>query len=444
MDDISIFIIISAISIIGLSFVSTLSLLIRRSRAFAMKFCLDNSHQPYTRIHNFLFSKKCHYEALLFTTTATTQLLRISCILSLFLILFAQDTHSGPLLRELNIFVIAKYTALLFVLVLLSLIAIEFIPRLWIEKNPKGAMRISSVWSAPFLILVLPFTYPLFQLLKLCTPQSILIPLSDAQFASKERLFDYIQEGVEAHLLTQHDKKLLFSVLQFKDRIAREVMVPRVHLFCLSSDTSIKDAAIFLERDGYSRVPVYDGSIDKIVGVLMFKDILLRYMEFTETANIQLLLEPIESLVKDVLYTPETKNIAQLLQEFIKKRMHMAIVVDEYGGTAGLVTIEDILEEIVGEIGDEYDEEPPLFIRSGKNAWIVDARMNLLDLEEELGIKIPQDGEYDTIAGYIFFRLETIPEKGVCIHHDAFDLEIIASNERSVEKVKITQSPLYT
>ena len=221
-------------------------------------------------------------------------------------------------------------------------------------------------------------------------------------------------------------------------------MVPRVHLFCLSSDTSIKDAAIFLERDGYSRVPVYDGSIDKIVGVLMFKDILLRYMEFTETANIQLLLEPIESLVKDVLYTPETKNIAQLLQEFIKKRMHMAIVVDEYGGTAGLVTIEDILEEIVGEIGDEYDEEPPLFIRSGKNAWIVDARMNLLDLEEELGIKIPQDGEYDTIAGYIFFRLETIPEKGVCIHHDAFDLEIIASNERSVEKVKITQSPLYT
>ena len=117
----------------------------------------------------------------------------------------------------------------------------------------------------------------------------------------------------------------------------------------------------------------------------------------------------------------------------------MAIVVDEYGGTSGLVTIEDILEEIVGEIGDEYDIEPPLFTLHGKNSWIIDARMNLIDLEEELGILIPQIGEYDTIAGYIFFRLGTIPEKGTIIHHDDFDLEIIDSNERSVEKVRISQ-----
>jgi len=188
-----------------------------------------------------------------------------------------------------------------------------------------------------------------------------------------------------------------------------------------------------LEKEGYSRVPVYKGSIDQIIGVLMYKDILKMHTE-------RGLEEPVERFVKNVIYTPETKKISQLLQEFRKKQMHMAIVVDEYGGTAGIVTIEDILEEIVGEIADEYDEEAALFRPAGKGCWVVDAKMNLLDLEEELGIKIPEEGQYDTIAGYVFFKLGTIPEKGVVIHHDDFELEILTSSDRLVEKVKITKT----
>jgi len=139
-----------------------------------------------------------------------------------------------------------------------------------------------------------------------------------------------------------------------------------------------------------------------------------------------------------VLYTPETKKISMLLQEFRKKQMHLAVVVDEYGGTAGVVTIEDILEEIVGEIADEYDEDTELFSRLTTGTWLLDARMSIIDIEEELDIKIPQDADYDTIGGYIYHRTGTIPSRGFVIDHDDFKIEVMKSNERGVEKVKMT------
>jgi CBS domain containing-hemolysin-like protein len=126
-----------------------------------------------------------------------------------------------------------------------------------------------------------------------------------------------------------------------------------------------------------------------------------------------------------------------LLQEFRKKQVHLAIVVDEYGSTEGIVTIEDILEEIVGEIEDEYDEEEALFISQPDGSWIVDARMSLLDVEEQLGIVIPQEGDYDTVGGYIFHQAGSIPSKGFVIKHDDFTLEILRSTDRFVEKVKL-------
>ncbi|MBS0635832.1 MAG: HlyC/CorC family transporter [Verrucomicrobia bacterium] len=250
-------------------------------------------------------------------------------------------------------------------------------------------------------------------------------------FEKEPSIVDIIQEE---HALDAHDKKLFQSLLTFKDRIAREVMVPRVELFCLPENCTVRQAAQELMREGYSRIPVYKNTQDHIVGVLMYKDVLRKYLE----GKPEDLDQPIEDLVKNVLYTPETKRISVLLQEFRKKQMHLAVVVDEYGGTAGIVTIEDILEEIVGEIADEYDEAEELVMPSGRGAWIVDARINLLDLAEEIGIKVPQEGEYDTLAGYVFYRLGTIPKKGVVLHHDEFDIEILSSGDRFVEKVKIT------
>lgn len=137
------------------------------------------------------------------------------------------------------------------------------------------------------------------------------------------------------------------------------------------------------------------------------------------------------------MYTPETKKISNLLQEFRKKQTHLAVVVDEYGGTEGIATIEDILEEIVGDIADEYDDQQALYVAQSDGSWIVDARMSILDAEEYLGVIIPQEGEYDTISGFIYHKAGAIPGRGFIIHQDTFEIEILRSNERCVEKVRI-------
>jgi putative hemolysin len=147
----------------------------------------------------------------------------------------------------------------------------------------------------------------------------------------------------------------------------------------------------------------------------------------------------IESLIKPVVFTPETKKISVLLQEFRNKKNHLAIVVDEYGGTEGIVTIEDILEELVGEIEDEYDiQQADLISSLASGGWIIDAKMGIIDIEEEIGIQIPPGPEYDTIGGYVFHKAGSIPTKGWKVHLDEFDLEVLSSDERSINKIKIT------
>ena len=238
--------------------------------------------------------------------------------------------------------------------------------------------------------------------------------------------------------LNPHEKKLIEYVLRFKDRIAREIMVPRVDLFSLSSDTHIKDAAKLIVEEGYSRIPVYKNSVDNIVGVLMYKDVLREYIKYHQQENNQAIVDaPIEKIQKPVLYTPETQKISNLLLEFRKKQVHLAIVVDEYGGTEGIVTIEDILEEIVGEIEDEYDEEEELLFPQKDGSWVVDARIGIFELEELAGVSIPQDGDYDTLGGFIFHCAGTIPPKGFTIHQEQFVIEVLQSDERRVGKVRL-------
>ena len=144
-------------------------------------------------------------------------------------------------------------------------------------------------------------------------------------------------------------------------------------------------------------------------------------------------------MIKPVVYTPETKKISVLLQEFRRRKNHLAIVVDEYWGTEGIVTIEDILEELVGEIEDEYDiQQTDLIASSAGGGWIIDAKMGIIDIEEEIGIQIPQGPEYDTIGGFVFHKAGSIPSKGWKIHLDEFDLDVVSSDERSINKIKIT------
>jgi putative hemolysin len=393
----------------------------------------------YRKFHQYFFKSR-QYDGLFFATLCAQNFCRF-CYVASFISLLAYlplfhaaasdiDHHTFNDLAWVWAIVI-----LLFI-ILVTFFIVDFIPRILGTYYPQFCLRFSAPFSSPFMLLVFPITYIYLKILHVYL-RSAALDLSVTP-TDEQDIIDMLQDEDLNSSFELHERKLIESVVKFKERIAREVMVPRVDLFSLPDTTSIKDAATQLENEGYSRTPIYHNTIDNIVGVLMYKDILKKYMEYEQKGNdASILAAPISSIQKSVLHTPETKKISSLLQEFRKKQLHLAIVVDEYGGTEGIVTIEDILEEIVGDIADEYDQEEALFRPQHDGSWIVDARMSVVDIEDELGISIPEDGEYDTIGGFIYHTTGIIPPKGYVIHHDEFDIEILESNERSVESVKL-------
>ena len=327
---------------------------------------------------------------------------------------------------------------LIAILFYFSFLVSECIPRIAGTSYPARTCALCCWPASVLMTLALPITYPFLKLTR-ALPQHLHFDyLHEPDTHVKQEIIEIIQEAEITEQLDANEKKLLASLLSFCEHLTREVMVPRVDLFCLEASTPIRDAIEQLEYEGYSRIPIYEENIDQIVGILLYKDLLATYRKYVEADNDSALLDaPISSIQKPPIYTPETKKISDLLQEFRKKQTHMAIVVDEYGGTEGIVTIEDILEDIVGEIIDESDVEEELNIAQSDGAWIVDPRMSLLDADERLNIKIPQEGDYDTIGGYVFHCAGEIPQRGFTISSDAFDLEVLRCNDRTIEKVRI-------
>jgi len=382
----------------------------------------------YRYLHNAVFSKH-EYEGIFFSTIFTQSIVRFAYAAVAVLLIAHLDIFDGELLGSI---------VLMIVFIVASFLLGEYIPRVLGTKSPEWALRFSAPVTSVLMTLVFPLTYVFLSIIQRMPRTVYFDHLQEPSTQAKQEIIEIIQETNMQDTLDVQDKKLIASVLRFKEHLAREIMVPRVDVFGLAADTSIKDSVASLQAEGYSRVPVYEGNKDNIVGVLMYKDVLQKFMEYEKSGNDESILEaPIQSIMKTPLYVPETKRISNLLQEFRKKQVHMAIVVDEYGGTEGIVTIEDILEQIVGEIADEYDDEEEVFYMQTEGGWIVDARMSILDAEEQLGINIPQDGDYDTIGGYIFHCAGTIPSKGFVIHNDEFELVVLRSSERTVEKVRI-------
>ncbi|MDB2614411.1 hemolysin family protein, partial [Chlamydiales bacterium] len=314
----------------------------------------------------------------------------------------------------------------------------EFLPRMLGGRKPELTITLFGFIASIFLVLCFPFFYPFLKLWQRFTHSVYFESPERGSKIAKQEILDILEETQDSLSLEIQEKKIFESVVTFRDRIAREIMVPRVDTFCLPATTSIKDAATLLQKEGYSRTPVYRNTVDEILGVLMWRDILTKYLEYeTLGRDISILEAPVETILRPVIYTPETKKVSHLLYEFRKKQMHLAIVVDEYGGTEGIVTIEDILEEIVGEIEDEYDEETPSYTLTGNEGWIVDARMSIYDIKEHLNIDIPSEGDYDTLGGYVFYCAGSIPSEGFTIQHDDFTLRVLSSTDRYIKKVKI-------
>ena len=316
---------------------------------------------------------------------------------------------------------------------------LDFLMRLIASRLPYATLKLSSWIGELYLIALLPITASMIFFQRLCTPSHKEEELPSSSATLHQRISEVLKEK-ELEILGAHDKRLLLSMASFRERLVKEVMVTRQQIFALEGTTSVLDAAREILDEGYSRIPIYKESIDNIIGVLRVKDLFAYLSENMEDQD-ALRKSTIEPLVKSVLFAPEMKKISLQLQDFKKHQVHMAIVVDEYGGTEGLITIEDILEELVGEILDEYDfDEKTLYKEVGANSYIVDARMSLIDMEKYLGISLPKSNDYDSLGGFLFDKAGMIPSKGFTVYQDDISIEVLYASARKVRSVHVKKS----
>jgi CBS domain containing-hemolysin-like protein len=243
-------------------------------------------------------------------------------------------------------------------------------------------------------------------------------------------MVDFAEEGEE---IEEEERELIHSIFEFGDTVVREVMVPRPDMVSVKASSTLEEALGIVIKAGYSRIPIYEGDHDNIVGVLYAKDLMKRMHEKSAPTKVS-------SLGRAPTFIPEQKKVAELLREMQKQHVHMAIVVDEYGGTAGLVTIEDLIEEIVGEIVDEYDQEEPLVEPIDDDTIRVDAKMPIDEVNDLLEVELPHE-EWDTVGGLVYGLTGRVPIAGEKVRFDGLEFTTERVTGRRIQKVVITRSP---
>ncbi len=317
------------------------------------------------------------------------------------------------------------------ILLLALSLAVDATARLIVGFFPQLSLKVSLPIAAIYLTLLAPITFPILKLLDLLR-QKTKKPTTEKNLFIKSKIMEMISDSGLSNLLDGNDQRMLASFITFRQKTVREIMIPKINIFGLRGSITVKEAGKICLGEDYSRIPVYKENLDNVLGVLMYKDVLKAFA--TNTG----LEDGLQTIMKPVIFTPENKKISHLFQEFRAKRSHIAIVVNEYGNTEGLITLEDILEELVGEIADEYDiGEERQFWKIPEGKWIVDAKMTIIDIEDQLHIRIPHSPEYETIGGFVFHKAGFIPPQGWQFHQDEFDLEVLSSDERHIEKIRI-------
>ena len=241
---------------------------------------------------------------------------------------------------------------------------------------------------------------------------------------SSDELKYLVKQGKESGEIEQADYDIIKNAFEFSERIAKQIMIPRTQVVAIDVEDFHQDMVEHLIEENYSRIPCYAGSLDNIVGVVYLKDILIK-LHSDESIKIS-------SIMRSVLIVPETKYIAQLLKEFQSKHQQIAVVIDEYGGTQGIVTMEDILEELVGEIQDEYDNEIPFVEKKGEKTYIVLASASLDDINELLPHPLTVNEEYETLAGYLILKLGRIPNINEKISMEDYEFTVLKKNKNSI------------
>jgi putative hemolysin len=250
-------------------------------------------------------------------------------------------------------------------------------------------------------------------------------------FVTEEELRLLVSVGEEEGVLEEEETEMIHSIFEFADTTVREVMIPRIDMVTLEADATVDEAVDLALQAGFSRIPVYKESIDDIIGVLYTKDMLKQLREDHNTLSIK-------DLVRPAYFVPETKRLDDLLREMQQRRVHMVIVVDEYGSVAGLVTIEDLVEEIVGDIRDEYDHEENLYEQISENEYIFDAKINIDEFNELMDTHLDDTG-YETLGGFLYAQLDKIPVVGDTIKFNDLTFTVQTTRGRRITQVRVVR-----
>jgi CBS domain containing-hemolysin-like protein len=255
--------------------------------------------------------------------------------------------------------------------------------------------------------------------------------LPQGPFVTEQELKALAEVASDEDEIEEEEKELIHSIFEFGDTIVREVMVPRPDIVAVEVSSSLRDVMDIVVEHGYSRIPVYRESLDDIVGVIYAKDVLKSMHQGSGDVTL-------EELVRPARFVPESKKCAELLREMQRKKFHIALVTDEYGSIAGLVTLEDLLEELVGEITDEYDTEQPQMVPVGEGKFRVDGRMPIDELNDKLDVELP-DEEWDTVGGLMMGLLGAIPSEGQEVSYDDLSFKAERVQGRRIERVLVSR-----
>jgi CBS domain containing-hemolysin-like protein len=320
-----------------------------------------------------------------------------------------------------------------FVEVVLIFVVAEAAPKTYALQHPER----TAIFVAPVVRLLAGFPPVRFVTRGLIFLSNVILPgkgRRSGPAASEEDLLALADVAVESGEIESEERALIRSIIDFGDTVAREVMVPRPDMITITDGCSVADAMEVAIVNGVSRIPAYppDTGIDDIVGIVYAKD-LMRAMrdDLGQT--------PVRPLLRPAVFVPETKRVSELLKEMQARQRHIAIVVDEYGGTAGLVTLEDLIEELVGEIVDEFDVEDPQLEPLPNGDWRVNARMPLDEVCELLRLELPE-GDWDTIGGLVFNTLGHVPTEGEAVEIEGHRLRAERVEGRRIGRVRITRA----
>ncbi|MFN2216682.1 MAG: hemolysin family protein [Anaerolineales bacterium] len=322
----------------------------------------------------------------------------------------------------------------LFLVTVISLIILAMIMLVIEFRIEHTVFQDPDTWAIRFsgfvrilMIVFTPFTFiPLLFLKPTAGHQSY------AQITEDE-LKTWVESEEEPGSLEREERQMIYSIFQFGDTLTREIMIPRIDIIALEVGTSLNDAIQTFLESGHSRLPVYENTIDNVIGLLYAKDLLKSSTAKNDPLSLRKLLRP-------AYFVPETKKVDELLAEMQSQRIHMGLVVDEYGGVAGLVTLEDIVEEIVGEIRDEYDStiEEAIYQELGENEYSFQGRIDLDDFNEIMNSELSKD-ESDTLAGYLYDHMGQVPQGGESIQVDGLTFTIEQVSGRRIRRIRVVR-----